>query len=49
VSKLKIVEKEGRFFIEDEKESNHGSYPTRAEAQQALENWRAYYEAPLVF
>jgi hypothetical protein len=46
---FKIVEENHRFLVRDEKETNYGGYASRKEAQQAIDDWVAYYQAALVF
>ena len=46
---FKIVEEKGKFLVRDEKGSNYGGYETRKMAEQAIEDWVAYYNAALVF
>jgi hypothetical protein len=46
---FKIVEENKRFLVRDEKETNYGGYSSRKEAQQAIDDWVAYYEAAMVF
>ena len=46
---FKVVEESDKWFIRDEDNNSYGSYDDKKAAQQALEDWKAYYEAPLVF
>jgi hypothetical protein len=46
---LKIVPEKGRFTLQDDLVLHYGVYDTRKEAEQALEDWKAYFDAPLVF
>ena len=46
---FKIVEENKKFLVRDGKNTNYGGYSSCQEAQQAIDDWVAYYEAALVF
>ena len=49
IPQFKIVEENKKFLVRDGKNTNYGGYSSCQEAQQAIDDWVAYYEAALVF
>jgi hypothetical protein len=46
---LRVLSENKRFILRDESDFRYGQYDTREQAEQALEDWKAYFDAPLVF
>ncbi len=47
--KFSLQKDDGRFIIVDEEGTRYGAYETEEAAEIAIEDWTAYYAAPLVF
>lgn len=43
--KLTIHKEEGKYVIRDENDTCYGKYDVKKEAEDALEGWKAYYDA----
>ena len=41
--KLEIRKKDDKFVVQDETECVYGTASTRADAEQLLKDWKAYY------